>query len=88
MSELWTSDELVAATDGRPLGHLPAGISGISIDSRSLKTGEAFFAIKGDAMDLAATAAAGVGRISWGPRPWKWAMDKLTEDAKAVYTKL
>jgi UDP-N-acetylmuramoyl-tripeptide--D-alanyl-D-alanine ligase len=51
MSELWTSDELVAATDGRPLGHLPAGISGISIDSRSLKTGEAFFAIKGDAMD-------------------------------------
>lgn len=44
--------------------------------------------IKGDAMDLAATAAAGVARISWGPRPWKWAMDKLTEDAKAVYTKL
>ena len=44
--------------------------------------------IKGDAMDLAATAAAGVGRISWGPRPWRWAMDKLTDDAKAVYTKL
>src|SRR5690606_14346625 len=44
--------------------------------------------IKGDAMDLAAIAEAGVARISWGPRPWKWAMDKLTEDAKADYTKL
>jgi UDP-N-acetylmuramoyl-tripeptide--D-alanyl-D-alanine ligase len=51
MSLLWTSDALVEATDGRPLGQMPAGITGISIDSRSLKPGEAFFAIKGDAMD-------------------------------------
>ena len=42
--------------------------------------------IKGETMDLAAAAKAGVGRISWGPHPWRWAMNKLTEDARAVYT--
>lgn len=42
--------------------------------------------IKGDTMDLAAAAQAGVARISWGARPWKWAMDKLTADAQAVYS--
>jgi UDP-N-acetylmuramoyl-tripeptide--D-alanyl-D-alanine ligase len=47
MSMLWTSDALVAAMDGRPLGQLPQGVTGISIDSRTLKPGEAFFAIKG-----------------------------------------
>jgi len=51
MSMLWTSEAMVAAMGGRPLGTLPAGITGISIDSRSLKAGEAFFAIKGDALD-------------------------------------
>ena len=51
MSSLWTSDAMVAAMDGRPVGSLPSGITGISIDSRTLKPGEAFFAIKGDAMD-------------------------------------
>ena len=42
--------------------------------------------IKGDTMDLAATAQAGVARISWGPRPWRWAMERLTEEAQALYT--
>lgn len=51
MSHLWTSEALVAAMEGRPLGAMPEGISGISIDSRTLKPGEAFFAIKGEAMD-------------------------------------
>ena len=41
--------------------------------------------IKGDAMDLAAIAQAGVARISWGPRPWRWAMERLTEEARALY---
>ena len=41
--------------------------------------------IKGDTMELAATAEAGVARISWGPRPWRWAMDRLTEEARALY---
>ncbi len=44
--------------------------------------------IKGDALGIADLAQAGVGRISWGPRPWRWAMERLTEEAKALYTKL
>ncbi len=48
---LWTSDDLIAAMDGRPVGPMPPGIEGISIDTRSLKPGEAFFAIKGETMD-------------------------------------
>ncbi|TCV60434.1 UDP-N-acetylmuramoyl-tripeptide--D-alanyl-D-alanine ligase [Neorhizobium sp. R1-B] len=51
MSFLWTSEEMVAAIGGRPIGTLPAGITGISIDSRSIGEGEAFFAIKGDRVD-------------------------------------
>ncbi|KQZ14048.1 UDP-N-acetylmuramoylalanyl-D-glutamyl-2, 6-diaminopimelate--D-alanyl-D-alanine ligase [Mesorhizobium sp. Root554] len=51
MTLLWTSDALVQAMGGRPFGTLPAGVTGISIDSRSLNAGDAFFAIKGDAMD-------------------------------------
>jgi len=37
--------------EGRPVGTLPEGITGISIDSRSIAPGEAFFAIKGDRVD-------------------------------------
>lgn len=51
MSFLWTTDDFITATGGRPLGAMPQGITGISIDSRSLQPGEAFFAIKGDNMD-------------------------------------
>ncbi|MGE0281792.1 MAG: UDP-N-acetylmuramoylalanyl-D-glutamyl-2,6-diaminopimelate--D-alanyl-D-alanine ligase [Rhizobiaceae bacterium] len=51
MSLLWTSEAMIAAMDGRPFGAMPDGITGISIDSRSLTPGEAFFAIKGDTMD-------------------------------------
>lgn len=51
MSLLWTSAEMVAAMDGRPVGELPQGVTGISIDSRSITPGEAFFAIKGDRVD-------------------------------------
>ena len=42
---------MVSAMGGRPIGDLPEGIAGISIDSRSLDRGEAFFAIKGDRFD-------------------------------------
>ncbi|KAA0700338.1 UDP-N-acetylmuramoylalanyl-D-glutamyl-2,6-diaminopimelate--D-alanyl-D-alanine ligase [Neorhizobium sp. P12A] len=51
MSWLWTSEDMVAAMAGRPFGTLPEGITGISIDSRSIAPGEAFFAIKGDRVD-------------------------------------
>ncbi len=39
---LWTSADMVEAMEGRPFGTLPVGITGISIDSRTLKDGEAF----------------------------------------------
>lgn len=51
MNFLWTCHDLIKAMDGRPTGTLPEGITGISIDSRTLKPGEAFFAIKGDTTD-------------------------------------
>jgi UDP-N-acetylmuramoyl-tripeptide--D-alanyl-D-alanine ligase len=51
MAFLWTIDELVAATGGRPSGTMPEGITGITIDSRTIAPGEAFFAIKGDRVD-------------------------------------
>ena len=51
-------------------GALPAAISGISIDTRTLKPGEAFFAIKGDSRDghdfvpAALKAGAGLAVVS------------------------
>ena len=51
MNWLWTTEDMIAAMAGRPFGTLPEGITGISIDSRSIAPGEAFFAIKGDRVD-------------------------------------
>ncbi|MBX3580542.1 MAG: UDP-N-acetylmuramoylalanyl-D-glutamyl-2,6-diaminopimelate--D-alanyl-D-alanine ligase [Rhizobiaceae bacterium] len=51
MTALWLPDELVSATGGRPLGTMPRAITGVSIDTRSLVPGDAFFAIRGEAMD-------------------------------------
>ncbi|MDM9620957.1 UDP-N-acetylmuramoylalanyl-D-glutamyl-2,6-diaminopimelate--D-alanyl-D-alanine ligase [Rhizobium sp. S96] len=51
MNWLWTTEDMIAAMAGRPFGTLPEGITGISIDSRSIGPGEAFFAIKGDRVD-------------------------------------
>ena len=42
---------MVTAVGGRPFGNLPMGVTGISIDSRTITPGEAFFAIKGDRVD-------------------------------------
>ncbi|PWL17007.1 UDP-N-acetylmuramoylalanyl-D-glutamyl-2,6-diaminopimelate--D-alanyl-D-alanine ligase [Falsochrobactrum shanghaiense] len=64
---LWTSADMVEAMEGRPFGSLPVGITGISIDSRTLREGEAFFAIKGDQFDghdfATAAMAAGAGLL-------------------------
>lgn len=48
---LWTGEEMCAAMRGRPIGVLPENVSGLSIDTRTLQSGEAFFAIKGDRFD-------------------------------------
>ena len=97
MSLLWTSEALVVAMDGRPLGPMPEGISGISIDSRSLQPGDAFFAIKGEAMDghdfatAAIKGGAGVLVVAEGKLP---SLGRLTapiivvEDVLAALEKL
>ncbi|MDN5927964.1 MAG: UDP-N-acetylmuramoylalanyl-D-glutamyl-2,6-diaminopimelate--D-alanyl-D-alanine ligase [Hyphomicrobiales bacterium] len=51
MSDLWTSQAMAEAMDGRPYGRLPEGVPGISIDTRTLQRGEAFFAIRGERLD-------------------------------------
>ena len=48
---LWTFPEFLQATRGRPLGIKPETISGISIDSRTVAPGDAFFAIRGEQFD-------------------------------------
>jgi UDP-N-acetylmuramoyl-tripeptide--D-alanyl-D-alanine ligase len=51
MSMLWTLDAMAAAMQAERAGNLPAETPGISIDSRTLAKGDAFFAIKGDNRD-------------------------------------
>ncbi|MEX0590915.1 MAG: UDP-N-acetylmuramoylalanyl-D-glutamyl-2,6-diaminopimelate--D-alanyl-D-alanine ligase, partial [Xanthobacteraceae bacterium] len=51
MSALWTLDALAKAMGARLDGAPAAAVSGISIDSRTMAPGEAFFAIKGDRVD-------------------------------------
>src|SRR6185312_10626565 len=48
---LWTLDAMVRATGGRVAGSPAPAIRGISIDTRTLEKGDAFFAIKGDRVD-------------------------------------
>jgi len=65
---LWTIDAMAKAMGAVRQGVLPQSISGLSIDSRSIVPGEAFFAVAGDNRDghafvasaLAANAAAAV----------------------------
>lgn len=46
---LWTGDKLVAAMAARAEGAVPGEVTGISIDTRTLEPGDAFFAITGEA---------------------------------------
>jgi UDP-N-acetylmuramoyl-tripeptide--D-alanyl-D-alanine ligase len=48
---LWTIDAMATAMGAERQGALPQSISGLSIDSRSMAPGEAFFAIHGDNRD-------------------------------------
>lgn len=50
-ASLWTSAAMVEAMHALRRGALPNDITGISIDSRTLTPGEAYFAIKGDVHD-------------------------------------
>ena len=48
---LWTVDAMAAAIGAEREGALPQSVPGISIDSRTLAPGDAFFAIQGDNRD-------------------------------------
>jgi UDP-N-acetylmuramoyl-tripeptide--D-alanyl-D-alanine ligase len=48
---LWTSQAMVDAMRAATNGALPQGVTGLSIDSRTIAPGEAYFAIKGDVHD-------------------------------------
>jgi UDP-N-acetylmuramoyl-tripeptide--D-alanyl-D-alanine ligase len=48
---LWTSDAMLEAMHAARNGTLPRDIFGISIDSRTVAPGDAYFAIKGDVHD-------------------------------------
>ena len=60
---LWTGLALVTPLEARVSGGVPAGVSGISIDTRSLQPGDLFFAITGEKSNghdhVAAAFAAG-----------------------------
>ena len=59
---LWTLDAMIAAMRAEPSGAPHDAITGISIDSRSLMPGDAYFAIKGDVHDGHAFAQAALDK--------------------------
>jgi UDP-N-acetylmuramoyl-tripeptide--D-alanyl-D-alanine ligase len=77
---LWTIEAMAAPMRARREGSLPQAISGISIDSRSLQPGDAFFALTDqrdghDFVDAALKAGAGLAVVAEGKR------DKLPKAA-------
>lgn len=48
---LWTGARLIEAMGARAQGVVPAAVTGISIDTRTLEPGDAFFAIQGETRD-------------------------------------
>src|SRR6201987_1165841 len=48
---LWTVEAMASAMGAQRQGPLPESVSGLSIDSRTVAPGEAFFAIRGDRRD-------------------------------------
>ena len=74
MSALWTIDAMAAAMRADKSGALPADVPGLSIDSRNMTKGEAFFAITGDSRDghdfveAALKAGAGVAVVARAKR--------------------
>ena len=70
MTALWTIDAMATAMGAERQGALPQAISGISIDTRTIAPGDAFFAIQGDNRDghqfvnAALTAKAGLAVVA------------------------
>jgi UDP-N-acetylmuramoyl-tripeptide--D-alanyl-D-alanine ligase len=74
MTPLWTLDAMAVAMGAEKSGPLPASVDGISIDSRTLAKGDAFFAIQGenrdghDFVEAALQAGAGLAVIARAQR--------------------
>lgn len=71
---LWSVEAMAAAMRARAEGPLPQSVGGLSIDSRTLEAGDAFFAIAGDNRDghafveAALEAGAGLAVVSAAKR--------------------
>jgi UDP-N-acetylmuramoyl-tripeptide--D-alanyl-D-alanine ligase len=80
---LWTAAELADAVRGTASGHLATDITGVSIDSRTVGSGEAFLALVGPNFDghdyVTQALAQGAGLAIVQRRP-----DGLTADAALV----
>ena len=66
---LWTVEAMAAAMDARHQGALPASVTGLSIDTRTIQAGEAFFALADvrdghDFVPAAVKAGAGVAVVA------------------------
>jgi UDP-N-acetylmuramoyl-tripeptide--D-alanyl-D-alanine ligase len=70
VTALWTIEAMASAMGAKRQGALPQSISGISIDTRTVTPGDAFFAIQGDRRDghefvaTALAAKAGVAVVA------------------------
>ncbi len=77
---LWTVEDLKNAMSARLIGEVANDVTGLSIDTRTLQSDEAYFAIKGDVHDghkfVANAYAAGAG-VSVVSEDW---LDKLEGD--------
>jgi UDP-N-acetylmuramoyl-tripeptide--D-alanyl-D-alanine ligase len=88
MTALWATKAIEAATRGAGIGALPADVAGISIDSRTIAPGEAYFAIKGDVHDghdfAAAALKAGGGLAVVARDRVDGLRDTLGEDTRLI----
>jgi UDP-N-acetylmuramoyl-tripeptide--D-alanyl-D-alanine ligase len=72
---LWTVDDMAAAMTATRAGSLPRAVPGLSIDTRTLQPGEAFFAIQGenrdghDFVEAALKAGAGLAIVAAEKQP-------------------
>ncbi len=70
---LWTTEAMVQAMGAQRQGPLPAGVPGLSIDTRTIQAGEAFFALKDvrdghDFVEAALKAGAGLAIVAESKR--------------------
>ncbi|MEA2980438.1 MAG: UDP-N-acetylmuramoyl-tripeptide--D-alanyl-D-alanine ligase [Alphaproteobacteria bacterium] len=72
-SSLWTVEAMAKAMGAQPQGALPQGVPGLSIDTRTIEKGEAFFALKDvrdghDFVEAALKAGAGLAVVAANKR--------------------